>query len=185
VGSVPPPPPSVRNIKLASTASRAAGFFIDAGAMVIVPAVLFVGWGVSLTDVNNQTAPMSWCSWVWLASFLASLTVFVTYPAWFIGRRGQTPGMQKMGIRLFRVNKEGTLSPPNWANAWGRSAVAMAWWLILFFGPAIDYLWSFEDGQRQCLHDKFGRTVAVQEGDRRRWDELASKESPAFKPSGS
>ena len=153
--------------------------------MTIVPALLYVGFIASLTTFNDQNGPLSGASWVWLLSVLASLTVFVAYPALFIGRRGRTPGMRKMDIRLYRVNREGTLSPTDWANAWGRSATAMAWWLLLFFGPAIDYLWSFEDGRRQCLHDKFGRTVAVQEGDRRRWDELASQESPAFKPPGS
>jgi hypothetical protein len=78
--------------------------------------------------------------------------------------------MKRMGVRLYRVNREGTLLPPDGANAWGRSAAAMACWLVFAFGPAIDYLWSFEDRRRQCLHDKLGRTVAVQEGDRRRWD---------------
>jgi uncharacterized RDD family membrane protein YckC len=163
----------VRDVRLASTASRAAGFFIDAGAMTIVPVLLYVGFIASMTTFNHQDGPLSRASWVWLLSLLASLTVFVAYPAWFIGRRGQTPGMKRMGIRLHRVNREGTLSPPGWGNAWGRSAAAMAGWLILFFGPAVDYLSSFEDRRRQCLHDKLGRTVAVQEGDRRRWDEAA------------
>jgi uncharacterized RDD family membrane protein YckC len=95
--------------------------------------------------------------------FVASLTVFVAYPVWFLGRRGRTPGMQLMGIRLYRVNREGSLSAPDRATAWRRSAVAMGFWLIFAFGPALDYMWSFDNPRRQCLHDKFGRTVAVNE----------------------
>jgi uncharacterized RDD family membrane protein YckC len=150
--------------------------------MTIVPTLLYYGFIASMTTFNDQNGPLSGASWVWLLSFLASLTVFVAYPAWFIGRRGRTPGMKKMDIRLYRVNREGTISPPAWAIAWGRSAAAMACWLILVFGPAVDYLWSFEDQRRQCLHDKLGRTVAVQEGDRRRWDEAVSVELAGFEP---
>jgi uncharacterized RDD family membrane protein YckC len=176
VGTVPPQ--SVRDARLASTAARATGFLVDAAVMSIVPVVLFVGFSASLTEFNNQNGPLSGASWAWLASLLVSLTVFVVYPAWFIGRRGRTPGMKTMDIRLYRVNREGTLAQPGWGNAWGRSAAAMACWLVLFFGPAVDYLWSFEDRRRQCLHDKLGRTVVVQEGDRRRWEEKVSVELP-------
>jgi len=44
----------------------------------------------------------------------------------------------------------------------------MGFWLILFFGPAVDYIWSFDSKGHQCLHDKFGRTVVVDERDKRR-----------------
>ena len=40
---------------------------------------------------------------------------------------------------------------------------AMGFWLSFAFGPALDDVWSFDNVRRQCLHDKFGRTVAVSE----------------------
>ena len=136
--------------------------------MAIVPVLIYLGFAASLTHFDHQDGPFSTVSLVLLCSFVASLTVFVAYPAWFVGRRGRTPGMKMMGIRLYRINQEGSLSAPDWANAWSRSAVAMGFWLILFFGPSVDYIWSFEDLRHQCLHDKFGRTVAVNDGAERR-----------------
>lgn len=140
--------------------------------MAIVPVILLVGFSASVPD--DQNAPLSTASWVWFWALALSLTVFVIYPAWFIGRRGQTPGMKKMGVRLYRINREGTLSAPSRGNAWGRSAAALVAWLILTIGILVDYLWSLGDKRRQCLHDKIGRTVAVQEGDRRRFDKAFS-----------
>ena len=155
-------------VSLATTESRAVGFFVDAACMSIVPVLVYVGFAASLTHFNDQRGPFGTASVVLLCLFVASLSVFVAYPAWFIGRRGQTPGMKRMGIRLYRIEGEGGLSAPDWATAWRRSAVAMGFWLVFAFGPAVDYLWSFDNERRQCLHDKFGRTIAVSERDGRR-----------------
>jgi len=155
-------------VSLATTETRAVGFFVDAAYMAIVPVLIYVCFAASLTNFNDQRGPFSTGSLVLLCLFVASLSVFVAYPAWFIGRRGQTPGMKKMGIRLYRIDGEGSLSAPDWATAWRRSAVAMGFWLLFAFGPAVDYIWSFDNERNQCLHDKFGRTVAVSERDGRR-----------------
>jgi uncharacterized RDD family membrane protein YckC len=159
---------NLQGASLASTELRALGFLVDAACMTIVPVLIYVGFAASLTHFNHQHGPFSTVSLVLLCLFGASCTVFVAYPAWFMGRRGRTPGMKKVGIRLYRISREGDLSAPDRATAWRRSGVAMGFWLIFAFGPAIDYISSFEDRRRQCLHDKLGRTVVVNERDTRR-----------------
>ncbi len=99
---------------------------------------------------------------MWFWCWLASCTVFVLYPVWFIGRRGQTPGMKKMQIRLFQIHSEGNLVAPTSQRAWGRALMAFACWIV-FFAWILDYLWPLGDKRHQCLHDKVARTVAVDE----------------------
>src|SRR6202453_1788367 len=161
----------LRDVSLASTDLRALGFFVDAAYMSIGPVLVYVAFAASLTQFNQQHGAFSTTSLVLLGLFVASLTVFVAYPAWFIGRRGRTPGMKVAGVRLYRIDRaDGAerLSTPDRSTAWCRAVVAMGFWLILFFGPAVDYIWSFDSKGHQCLHDKFGRTVVVDERDKRR-----------------
>ncbi len=161
----------LRDVSLASTDLRALGFVVDAAYMSIGPVLLYVGFAASLTRFNDQRGPFSTASLVLLCLFVASLIVFVVYPAWFIGRRGRTPGMKVAGVRLYRIDRSHRaerLSAPDRSTAWCRAAVAMGCWLIPFFGPSVDYIWSFESRGSQCLHDKLGRTVVVDERDNRR-----------------
>ncbi len=158
----------LRDVSLASTELRVLGFLVDAAYMTIGPVLVYIGFAASLTHFNDQHGPFSTASLVLLCLFVASLSVYVAYPAWFIGRRGRTPGMKAAGVRLYRIDRPDRLSAPDRSTAWFRAAVAMGFWLILFFGPSVDYLWSFESEGRQCLHDKFGRTVVVNERDTRR-----------------
>ena len=105
--------------------------------------------------------PYSTSSWVWFWCMAASCTVFVLYPVWFfIGCRAQTPGMRKMQIRLYQMDREGNLEAPSSNRAWGRAVTAFACWL-LFFAWVLDYLWSAGDTRHQCVHDKVAHTVAV------------------------
>ena len=73
--------------------------------MTIGPVLVYVGFAASLTHFNDQHGPFSTTSLLLLCLFLASLTVFVAYPAWFIGRRGRTPGMKAAGVRLYRIDR--------------------------------------------------------------------------------
>jgi len=128
--------------------------------MVSVPFVTFIGFAVSLPSTNNPDPPTSAASWVWFYCWLASCTVVVFYPVWFIGRRGQTPGMKWADIRLFQINLDGSLGAPSWKCAWGRTVAAVVGW-FLFFVWILDYLWPLGDSRHQCIHDKIAHTIAV------------------------
>jgi len=155
---------AIPEVPYATWGRRWAGFLLDLVLMVIAPFALFTAFGFSLPETNNPDPPMTAASWVWLYCWLASCTVFVLYPVWFIGRRGQTPGMKRLDIRLFQVDPDGSLGPPSWKCAWGRTLAAVLGW-FLFFVWILDYLWPLGDQRRQCLHDKIARAVALDERD--------------------
>jgi uncharacterized RDD family membrane protein YckC len=100
-------------------------------------------------------------------AFISGLVLIVAYPIYFIGKRGQTPGMKLLRIRLYRLGPDGELYATNNEISVGRWAIVMLFNLLsgaLFGIPIIlDYLWASWDGQRQCLHDKAVGTVAVDE----------------------
>jgi uncharacterized RDD family membrane protein YckC len=153
---------TTRNVRLASWGRRALGFLLDLLVMAIAPIALLVALGA--TSPNDSNAPVSPASVVLVLGFWLSCSVFVLYPAWYIGRRAQTPGMRRMGLRLYAVDREGNLDIPGKKAAWIRAATATACWLLLF-AWVLDYLWPIETELRQCLHDKAARTVAVDERD--------------------
>ncbi len=159
-------PPSDRQIqpevRYATWGRRGLGFLVDFILMLAAPVAFFWAWAFSLPETSNPNPPMTAVSWVLLWCLLASCTVFVLYPAWFIGRRGQTPGMRQVEIRLFRIDGEGNLAAPGSGRAWGRAVTAAAGWFLCFVW-ILDYLWPLGDRRRQCLHDKIARTVAVDE----------------------
>lgn len=146
--------------RYATWGRRWVGFLLDFLLMVSVPFVLFIAFAISLPYTNNPDPPMTAASWVWFYCWLASCTVVVLYPVWFIGRRGQTPGMKWSDIRLFQVHPDGSLGAPSWKCAWGRTVAASVGW-FLFFAWILDYLWPLGDSRHQCIHDKIARTIAV------------------------
>jgi uncharacterized RDD family membrane protein YckC len=154
--------------RLASWPRRAAGFMIDAVLMGVVPLVCIVGFGASLPPSRgaNDTQPVSASSDVWLAAALVlSLVIVVAYPVWFIGRRGQTPGMRRLRIRLSRIDAEDNLSDVDFATSWRRWLFALPFWVTALYGVTllIDYLWPLRNSRHQCLHDKWARTVALED----------------------
>jgi uncharacterized RDD family membrane protein YckC len=154
-------PPEVR---YATWRRRGSGFLMDFFLMLFVPNAFFWTFAFSLPETSNPDPPMSVVSTVLLWCLLVSFTSFVLYPVWFIGRRGQTPGMKQKEIRLFRVNREGSLEAPGWNCAWGRACLAAGCWLFCV-AWILDYLWPLRDSRHQCLHDKVVRTVVVDERD--------------------
>src|SRR5580704_2274783 len=99
------------------------------------------------------------------AGLLLSLGLVVVYPVWFIGRRGQTPGMLRMRIRLSRIDDEDNLSDVDFATSWRRWLFALPFWVTALYGVTLlfDYLWPLRDRRHQCLHDKWARTVALED----------------------
>jgi uncharacterized RDD family membrane protein YckC len=169
---------TTRQVRYATWGRRAVGFLMDFVLMASAPVAFFVLFGVSVPESAPPDAPFSPISWVWFWCLLASCTVFVLYPVWFIGRRGQTPGMQQMQIRLFQIDDEGNLEVSGWGRAWGRAVTAFACW-FLFFVWILDYLWPLGDRRHQCLHDKVAHTVAVDVREERGADEGFSWAAPA------
>jgi uncharacterized RDD family membrane protein YckC len=153
----PTPPEGPR---YATWGRRWVGFLLDLLLMVSVPIAFFIAFAVSLPYSNNSDPPMTAASWVWFYCWLASCTVVVLYPVWFIGRRGQTPGMKVSDIRLYQVQADGSLGAPSWKCAWGRTVAAVVGW-FLFVAWILDYLWPLGDSRHQCIHDKIARTIAV------------------------
>jgi uncharacterized RDD family membrane protein YckC len=97
--------------------------------------------------------------------FVLGLVVVVAYPVWFIGRRGQTPGMRRMRIRLARIDAEDHLSEVDFATSWRRWFSALFFWALGLWIVTllIDYLWPLRNRRNQCVHDKWGRTVALED----------------------
>jgi uncharacterized RDD family membrane protein YckC len=154
--------------RLASWRRRAAGFAIDAVLMAVVPVALFIAWSNSMTPAQsaNDNLPTSAISDLLLAGwFVLGLVVVVAYPVWFIGRRGQTPGMRRMRIRLARIDAEDHLSEVDFATSWRRWFSALFFWALGLWIVTllIDYLWPLRNRRNQCVHDKWGRTVALED----------------------
>ena len=147
-------------IRYARWGRRGAAFLIDFLLMATLPVAFLFLFGASTPDTTNSNPPISLVSWVWFWAWLASSTLFVVYPVWFISRRGQTPGMKKMQIRLLHMDAKGRLEAPTQNQAWGRALAAAAGWLLCFLW-VLDYLWPLGDQRCQCIHDKAAHTVAI------------------------
>ena len=139
---------------------RGAAFLIDFLLMATLPVAFLFLFGASTPDTTNPNPPISLVSWVWFWAWLATSTLFVVYPVWFISRRGQTPGMKKMQIRLLHMDAEGRLENITQNQAWGHALAAAACWLLCFLW-VLDYLWPLGDQRRQCIHDKAAHTYAI------------------------
>jgi uncharacterized RDD family membrane protein YckC len=143
---------------------RAGGFLLDLLFMIlilivwVIPDVL-IRW---VFDASGLFADI-----VYEITLIGCIVIYIAYPVYFIGKRGQTPGMKRLQIRLFRLGPNGDLYAPTYKLSWGRWAVFMLFNVLsgaLFGIPiALDYLWASWDKQRQCLHDKAVGTVAVDE----------------------
>jgi uncharacterized RDD family membrane protein YckC len=95
-----------------------------------------------------------------LDALLVFLTLFIGYLIWWliVLGRGQTPGKQLVGIRIW--DARGT--PTGWGRSFLRefvarlvTGIATGW----FFW--IDTLWALWDRDRQTLYDKIAGTVVV------------------------
>lgn len=157
-----PQGPTLRGRAFASGTRRAGGFGIDWLLMLIPPTLLFIAWNASVTPAQyasgNGYSAIS--STLVVAALLSVPVVFVGYPVWFIGRSGQTPGMRLMRIRLYRIDSDGSLSAPGYGTAWRRVAYALSATIIWPWG-LVDYLSGPWNKHRQCLHDRFAGTVAL------------------------
>jgi uncharacterized RDD family membrane protein YckC len=145
---------------------RAWGFLFDLFFMALL-LLIWVIPDIFLYSVLHATGLLA--DTLMRVAIILTVVLIIAYPIYFIGKRGQTPGMKLLRIRLYRFGPNGELYAPSYKVSGGRWAIVMLFNLFsgaLFGIPIIlDYLWASWDKQRQCLHDKVVGTVAVDERD--------------------
>lgn len=84
-----------------------------------------------------------------------SAAVSLLYFTLFVGaRRGQTPGMMALGIRVIRLDGGGPIGYTRALVRWIGGIVSA---IPLFLG----YFWMLWDKENQCWHDRFAGDVVV------------------------
>lgn len=86
---------------------------------------------------------------------LLSIVLSYGYSVFFIGKKGQTPGMMLLHIKAIK-EQSGTV--PGYGAAILRTVVAQ-----FLSGPilGLGYLWVLWDSKKQTWHDKIAQTVVV------------------------
>ena len=156
--------------ELAAPGRRLAARLIDGTVMLVLTMICTLPWTADyMTAVRAHMTPESFDLKGLVddpgfmryanAQALISLIVHALYEIPLIRYYGATPGKRLLGVRVQPVDGEG---PVNWVTAIARWALWMPMgqftanlWLILDGG------WCLFDRRRQCLHDKFVRTVVV------------------------
>ena len=89
------------------------------------------------------------------AGSLVSLLVSLAYFTLFVGgRRGQTPGMSALGIRVISFDGSGTIGHGRALIRWVGGYLSA---IPLFLG----FFWMLWDKEKQCWHDKLASDVVV------------------------
>jgi uncharacterized RDD family membrane protein YckC len=140
---------------LASFGVRVAAWVLDwliTGAITAV--VLVPTHAVRQTTVNGATSVS-----VTAQGYALSALVVIIYGTALIGsRRGQTPGMRALRLRVVDATTGG---PITYARALGRALVEYALLVALVVPWVIDMLFPLWDPRRQTLHDKALTTVVL------------------------
>ncbi len=156
--------------EFAAPGRRLAARLIDGTVMLVLTMICTLPWTADyMTAVRAHMTPESFDLKGLLddpgfmryanAQALISLIVHALYEIPLIRYYGATPGKRLLGVRVQPVDGDG---PVNWVTAIARWALWMPMgqftanlWLI------VDGGWCLFDRRRQCLHDKFVRTVVV------------------------
>jgi uncharacterized RDD family membrane protein YckC len=84
-----------------------------------------------------------------------SLLVGLAYFTLFVGaKRGQTPGMSAMGIRVISFDGSGSIG-------YGRACIRWIGGYISAIALFLGFLWMLWDREKQCWHDKMASDVVV------------------------
>lgn len=84
-----------------------------------------------------------------------SLLVGLAYFTLFVGaKRGQTPGMSAMGIRVISFDGSGSIG-------YGRAFIRWIGGYISAIALFLGFLWMLWDREKQCWHDKMASDVVV------------------------
>jgi uncharacterized RDD family membrane protein YckC len=83
------------------------------------------------------------------------LLVSLAYFTLFVGgRRGQTPGMSAVGVRVISFDGSGPIG-------YGRAAIRWIGGYVSAIPLGLGYFWMLWDKEKQCWHDKFASDVVV------------------------
>jgi uncharacterized RDD family membrane protein YckC len=84
-----------------------------------------------------------------------SLVVGVLYFTLFVGgKRGQTPGMSALGIRVISFDGSGSIG-------YGRAFIRWIGGYVSAIPIFLGFFWMLWDREKQCWHDKFASDVVV------------------------
>jgi uncharacterized RDD family membrane protein YckC len=119
-----------------------AGFWRRFGASFIDGVILFV------IDLILRIALKG-------AGSALSLVVGLLYFTLFVGsKRGQTPGMSALGIRVISFDGSGSIG-------YGRAFIRWIGGLLSAIPIFLGFFWMLWDKEKQCWHDKLASDVVV------------------------
>jgi uncharacterized RDD family membrane protein YckC len=143
--SGPPPPPEYTRDDLAGWWIRVGAYVIDL-VVLLVALLVLARVGAAVNHVVGVILVLLW-----------AVAAGLGYWVWFEGgESGQTIGKRAVGIRV--RNEHG--GPAGYGHAFARNLVGRMIGLVPLVG-LIDVLWPLWDDRRQCLHDKAGGTLVV------------------------
>ena len=115
---------------------RFAGLFLDGVLLAVVEVILRVAFKGGVGSI-------------------LSLLVTIAYFTLFVGgRRGQTPGMSALGIRVISFDGSGSIG---YGRAFIRWIAGYLSAIVFFLG----FFWMLWDKEKQCWHDKLASDVVV------------------------
>jgi len=133
---------------LADPASRLVAYILDL-VFITVPMMviyfLFIVVGVVMATSNSAAPPAFVLAGMFAFLGLALLWCFF-YWTWFIGRRGATPGMKIMKIKMVRADR----TPVSYARAFGRAALL---YVINAFTMGLTNISAFFDREKRTVVD--------------------------------
>jgi len=126
--------------------TRFVAKFVD--GLITQVAGMLIGVAVGVAAGGNQSFAVVGIE------MLIGLVIGFSYPIFFNGRYGATPGKMMIGARI--VNADGT--PISYAKAAGRAFSEILSALTLLFG----YMMAGWDPQKRALHDRICGTIVIQ-----------------------
>jgi len=119
-----------------------AGFWRRLGGTIIDGIILGIVGGVLAAALKGAGSALA------ILVGLAYFTLFVG------GRRGQTPGMSALGIRVISFDGSGSIG-------YGRAFVRWIGGYLSAIPIFLGFFWMLWDKEKQCWHDKLASDVVV------------------------
>lgn len=165
---IPPQPPqpisvvSTTGTNYADFGKRLVAGLIDsviiglAAFAIRVPFIFITGFSLGTSSSLNGYNPQNPMTPIFSAiQQLITVGVSLSYPIYFIGRRGQTPGKMAMKIKVLRIDQK---EPPGYMTAFVREVVGKFLSSVVL---CLGYFWMLWDDKKQTWHDKIAKTVVM------------------------